>query len=92
MKSRKAKSAVSRRRPIGRKLLQEVLTDLEKRMKRQVLVAESIEALVAPNGQTVHGEYLVRTAIGQALEAHSRGMRDVLGLLEIIAEDRTVQS
>jgi hypothetical protein len=89
MKTRKAKRAPSRARPIiSRKLLQEMLTDLENRTKHQALIAKSLVALVEPNDQTKHEEYMIRTAIGQALEKHAEGMRDLSGFAEIICKDR----
>ena len=93
MKTRKGKREPSRARQIiGRKLLQNLLTDLEGRTKRQALIAESIEALVAQVQETTPGEFLIFPAIGQTLERHAQGMRDLLGFVEIIAEDRTVRS
>ena len=89
MKTRKARRTPSRARPIiGRKLLQKMLTDLEQRAVRQTLVAESLVALIEPNDQMTREEYMIRTAIGQALETHARGMRDLSGFAEIICKDR----
>jgi hypothetical protein len=89
MKPRKAKRAREGVRPIiGRKLLQKLLTDLKQRAVRQTLVAESLVALVEPNDQMTREEYMIRTAIGQALETHANGMRDLSGFAKIITEDR----
>ncbi len=89
MKTRKAKRTPWRKRLARGKLLQELLTDLEQRAKHQTLIAESIVALVEPNGQMPREELMIRTAIGQALEKHAEGMRDLSGFAEIICEDRS---
>jgi hypothetical protein len=80
------------RRPIPRSILNQMLADLEQRAERQYKLVEAIQALIEPNGQTAHGEHMIRIAIGAAITTLATGMRDLSGLASILAEDRTVQS
>lgn len=91
-KTRKAKRAPARRHPLSRKVFQDLLTDLEQRAARQLLVAESLLSLVETNDEMPREELMIRTAMGQALAQHAEGMRDLSGFAEIVCEDRTVRS
>jgi hypothetical protein len=90
MKTRNAKRVAPRRLP--RSLLEKMVADLTGRIKEQRSVAEAITKVVAPNGQTLHGEWPMRRVIELALDAHVRGLRDIDGFAEIINRRSAVQS
>lgn len=78
----------SARRPLSRKVLMNLLDDLSERTKRQYYAAAALEALAKPSDGMPVIQHKFLTGLGLALERHREDMDNLLGFVEIIANNR----